>query len=88
MSLILSLNLPDTPEFENGAIILGFLNFLIGLMYSSQTTWLRVNLNGIAEKMKDIYWHNLELELPVILAAVATITNFLNKKIADAFPFE
>lgn len=82
--LLLVLIFPHRLEPENlnsFKVGIGFLNFLLGLVYTSIVSTLRDEFNYSAKTEKEIIWHNFKLELPIFLAAMSTIISFYTEEI-------
>lgn len=78
--LLLALIL-DLDNLNLNKIVVGFLNFLLGLIYTGIVPILRDEYNYVANTIKEIKWHNFKLELPSLLAVMATILSFYTEEI-------
>lgn len=87
--LLGSLMFPQIIKPENLNLLkvtLGFLNFLLGLIYTGIISILRDEFNYSAETSKEIISHNLKLELPSTFAAASTIISFYTEEISKEVP--
>ncbi len=88
--LLSALLFPHKFELENLNSVkvgIGFLNFLLGLVYTSIVSTLRDEFNYSAKAKRESVWHkeiilhNLKLELPIFIAAMSTIISFYTEEI-------
>lgn len=78
-------NIMPPDDLNNSKIALGFFNVLLGITLSGIAPALRDEYNNIAKSKKDVFWHNVKLEVPFWFATASTIINFFDEDISRSF---
>lgn len=89
ISLVKNYSIILTEDNEKKLIsTLSFIIFIIGFLYSGASPLLRVNFNERVNTNKGVIAFNILLEIPIWIAAIATIYNLNNNGLFEVIKFE